>query len=124
MPQKTTRVDKERFSSRAVIGIDASRAGGQQRTGTETYSTEIINALVLIAPDEHFRFYFNSAEPPEIGSPDGEAVCIPFPRLWTHLRLSAELLRRRPGVLFVPSHVVPLVHPRTVVTIHDLGYLQ
>ncbi|HMA33064.1 MAG TPA: glycosyltransferase family 1 protein, partial [Chloroflexia bacterium] len=27
-------------------------------------------------------------------------------------------------VLFVPAHVVPLVHPRrTVVTIHDLGYL-
>jgi glycosyltransferase involved in cell wall biosynthesis len=26
-------------------------------------------------------------------------------------------------VLFVPAHVIPLIHPRTVVTIHDLGYL-
>jgi glycosyltransferase involved in cell wall biosynthesis len=34
------------------------------------------------------------------------------------------MLRRPPGVLFVPSHVVPLWHPRTVVTIHDLGYLH
>jgi glycosyltransferase involved in cell wall biosynthesis len=50
---------------------------------------------------------------------------VPSPRLWTHLRLSFELLRQWPDVLFVPSHVVPLVHPAaTVVTIHDLGYLR
>jgi glycosyltransferase involved in cell wall biosynthesis len=34
------------------------------------------------------------------------------------------MVMRRPGTLFVPSHVVPLVHPRrTAVTVHDLGYL-
>ena len=28
-----------------------------------------------------------------------------------------------PDVLFVPSHVLPLFHPRrSVVTVHDLGY--
>ena len=54
----------------------------------------------------------------------GEPVCIPFPRLWTHVRLSVEMLRRRPGVLFVPAHVVPALHPPSVVTIHDLGYLH
>jgi glycosyltransferase involved in cell wall biosynthesis len=32
--------------------------------------------------------------------------------------------RRPPGVLFVPAHVVPFRHPRTVVTIHDVGYLH
>jgi glycosyltransferase involved in cell wall biosynthesis len=34
------------------------------------------------------------------------------------------MIRRPPGVLFVPAHVVPVWHPRTVVTIHDLGYLH
>jgi glycosyltransferase involved in cell wall biosynthesis len=49
---------------------------------------------------------------------------MPFPRLWTHLRLSWEIVRRSPDLLFVPAHVLPLVRPRrTVVTIHDLGYL-
>src|SRR5205823_7414968 len=34
-------------------------------------------------------------------------------------------VRHRPDVLFVPAHVVPLLHPRrTVVTVHDLGYLH
>jgi glycosyltransferase involved in cell wall biosynthesis len=31
---------------------------------------------------------------------------------------------RPPGVLFVPAHVIPLVHPRSVAVIHDLGYLR
>jgi glycosyltransferase involved in cell wall biosynthesis len=35
------------------------------------------------------------------------------------------MIRDRPDLLFVPSHVIPLAHPRrTVVTIHDLGYLR
>jgi len=34
-------------------------------------------------------------------------------------------MHRPPDVLFVPAHVLPLVHPpRSVVTIHDLGYLH
>jgi glycosyltransferase involved in cell wall biosynthesis len=54
---------------------------------------------------------------------------IAFPRLWTHVRLSAELALHPPDVLFVPAHVLPLGAPlrrrtRTVVTIHDLGYLH
>jgi len=53
-----------------------------------------------------------------------ELRSIPFPRLWTHLRLSAEMAVRPPAVLFVPAHVLPLIHPRrSVVTVHDLGYL-
>jgi glycosyltransferase involved in cell wall biosynthesis len=49
---------------------------------------------------------------------------MPFPRLWTHLRLSWEMTRRPPDLLFVPAHVLPIFHPRrSVVTIHDLGYL-
>ncbi len=49
---------------------------------------------------------------------------IPFPRLWTHLRLAWEMLHAPPDLLFVPAHVVPPIHPRrTLVTVHDLGYL-
>ena len=42
----------------------------------------------------------------------GESCCdIPFRRLWTHVRLSAEMAGRPPDVLFVPAHVLPLIHP-------------
>lgn len=107
-----------------AIAIDASRLAVAQLTGTETYTYELLWAMVEAEPPERFELYLNAAEPPERLPPLGEPVCIPFPRLWTHGRLAAELQRRRPRLLFVPAHVVPLVHPPSVVTIHDLGYLH
>lgn len=106
------------------IGVDASRATAQQRTGTENYSLQLIRALLSLGSQHPIRLYFN--QPPSTG-PLGSGVevrTIPFPRVWTHARLSWEMLLRPPDVLFVPSHVLPIIHPRrSVVTIHDLGFL-
>lgn len=104
-----------------VIGIDASRVSVDRLTGTETYTVQLLRAIAELDPVDPIELYLNSSSPPNIPLP-GDAICIPFPRLWTHFRLSAEMARRRPGLLFVPAHVIPLVHPRSVVTIHDLGY--
>jgi glycosyltransferase involved in cell wall biosynthesis len=108
-----------------LIGIDASRAAVAQRTGTEAYSLHLIRALLALDTTHRFRLYFNGPPPPGL-IPDVahcEQRVMPFPRLWTHLRLSAEMMRHPPDVLFVPSHVLPLCHPpRSVVTVHDLGY--
>ncbi|MGH2592133.1 MAG: glycosyltransferase family 4 protein [Anaerolineae bacterium] len=109
-----------------LIGIDASRAVTAQATGTEIYSQRLIRALIDLAPDHRFRLYFN--HPPAdnlFRSGNVENKTIPFRRLWTHIRLSLEVTRRPPDVLFVPSHVLPVLHPRrSVVTVHDLGYLH
>jgi glycosyltransferase involved in cell wall biosynthesis len=105
------------------IGVDASRTTARWRTGTENYSLHLIRELVRLASDHRFRLYFNQAPPPGLFAAGGEQRVIPFPRLWTHIRLSWEMLRHPPDVLFVPAHVLPLVHPRrSVATIHDLGY--
>ena len=108
-----------------LIGVDASRAAVAQRTGTEAYSLHLIRGLLEVGATHRFRLYLNGAPPPGL-IPDVahcEQRVMPFPRLWTHLRLSAEMLRHPPDVLFVPSHVLPLHHPpRSVVTVHDLGY--
>lgn len=111
------------MSRHDVIGIDASRVAVKHKTGTETYTFQLLWAIAKIAPPEQFELYLNAKEPPA-GLPSiGTPICMPFPRFWTHVRLSAEMVRRRPSLLFVPAHVAPLIHPRTVVTIHDLGYL-
>jgi glycosyltransferase involved in cell wall biosynthesis len=110
-----------------LIGIDASRAARAERTGTEAYSFHLIRALLSTAPQHRFRLYADRALPRELEAPLPSVVelrVMPFPRLWTHVRLSTEMLLRTPAALFVPAHVVPLIHPRTVVTIHDLGYLH
>jgi glycosyltransferase involved in cell wall biosynthesis len=106
-----------------VIGIDGSRLSVGERTGTETYTFQLLSAMSRLSPDDPIRIYLNAKEPPADLPAIGAPVCMPFPRLWTHLRLSWEMLRRPPATLFVPAHVVPVRHPRSVVTIHDLGYL-
>lgn len=111
-----------------LIGIDASRAAVTRRTGTETYSLHLIRSLLATAPEHRFRLYTNAAPPAGLFWHGPAPACaeirsMPFPRLWTHFRLSAEMLARPPDLLFVPAHVLPLVHPRrSVVTVHDLGY--
>jgi len=94
-----------------------------RRTGTENYARRLIEALLAAGGERQFRLYFRDA-PPAGAFAGAELRVIPFLRLWTHLRLSYELLARpRPDVLFVPAHVLPLAHPLpSVVTVHDLGY--
>lgn len=105
------------------IGIDASRVATGHRTGTEQYSVQLLEALGALDRRNDYRLYFNARTKPELDLPTNfRARMIPFPRLWTHARLALEMVTQLPDVLFVPAHVVPLVHPRTVVTIHDLGY--
>ncbi|HID62250.1 MAG TPA: glycosyltransferase family 1 protein [Anaerolineae bacterium] len=109
-----------------LIGVDASRAATRERTGTENYSLNLIRHLLALERGHRYRLYFN--QPPAVElfpmMADLDLRVMPFPRLWTHLRLSWEMARHPPDVLFVPAHVLPLVHPRSsVVTVHDLGYL-
>jgi glycosyltransferase involved in cell wall biosynthesis len=108
-----------------LIGLDASRATRAERTGTENYSLQLICGLVQLDRRNRYRLYFN--QPPAAGLfpdlPHVERRVMPFRRLWTHVRLSAEMAVAPPDVLFVPAHVLPVVRPRqTLVTVHDLGY--
>ena len=115
------------------IGIDASRAVRGERTGTEHYSARLLDALARNEDAAQHRFVCYVNAPPDSVPldlfgfnlpPNFTLRPLPFRRLWTHVRLSTEMVQHPPDVLFVPSHVVPLRHPtNTVVTIHDVGYL-
>ncbi len=110
-----------------LIGIDASRAITRQRTGTEAYAYFLLRHLLPLAVrrGHRVRLYFHRS-PPSGMFPDYdgiEHIVIPFPRLWTHLRLGWELRRRPPDVFFTPAHLIPYRYKRpSVATIHDIGY--
>jgi glycosyltransferase involved in cell wall biosynthesis len=111
-----------------LIGIDASRVMRARRTGTEAYSLHLIRTLIQLKGTHQFRLYTPVPFPPDLVGVDygveSEVRVIPFPRLWTHLRLAWELSRHQPDVLLVPAHVMPVMCPvPAVVTVHDLGYL-
>ncbi len=115
-----------------LIGVDASRSTAQRLTGTERYSREVIAELMRLGSPQHkFRLYTRSAENPiriGIEYKNTKVAQLAPPRLWTHLALGPHVLREPPDALFIPAHVLPIqfwrrrARPRTVVTIHDLGY--
>ena len=110
-----------------TIAVDASRTLPALRTGTEQYSVFLLRALMEMEAPHRWLLYAPGPPPDDLLPlpTRWEWRIVRLPRLWTHLRLSAAMARHRPDVLFVPAHVVPLIHPRaTVVTIHDLGYLH
>jgi len=116
------------------LGLDASRVDRERMTGTERYAREVLRALLTLAPQRDFRIYARRADVGATLAADGvdgaEVVPIVQPRLWTHVGLSAEIVRRPPDALFVPAHVLPIVfawprvraRTRTVVTVHDCGF--
>jgi len=115
------------------IGIDASRAFQKDRTGIEEYSYQVIKHLVDKLDGHQVVLYTRNVKrethndkkfPGDLEIPDGWKVkVINFPRFWTQMGLSWEMLARPVDVLFIPAHTVPIIHPRnTIVTIHGLEY--
>jgi glycosyltransferase involved in cell wall biosynthesis len=106
------------------IAIDASRAGATARTGTEWYSFELLRALIGLDDRPPLTLYHRATPHAALDGPRVHHRLIRQRRLWTHIGLSSAMRHDKPPALFVPSHVVPGVHPpASVVTVHDLGYL-
>lgn len=112
-----------------TYGIDANPAVRPERTGTEQYTLRLLEAMKHIPLTEGEQVVLYSADDllePLADLPEGwsaQTLKWMFKRAWTQVRLSWEMWRRPPSVLFVPAHAVPKVHPpKTVTTIHDVGF--
>src|ERR1700687_1848095 len=108
-----------------LIGVDASRVTRTNRTGTENYSLHVLRQL--LTQDQHNAYRLYLSRPLVDGllpcGPRTSTRLIQLPRLWTQVGLSTEMLVSPPDVLFVPSHVLPLVvPPRSVVVVYDVGH--
>lgn len=112
-----------------IIGIDASRANREIKTGVEWYSYYLIEELKKLTEQTEHQFFLYT-DKPLIGElanlpKNWQERILRWPPkyFWTKIRLSLEMLRKKPDVLFIPAHVMPIFFPqKTVITIHDLGY--
>ncbi|HAU39841.1 MAG: hypothetical protein UV80_C0002G0114 [Candidatus Peregrinibacteria bacterium GW2011_GWF2_43_17] len=105
-----------------LIAIDASRYGHEQSTGVEKYSYEIIRRIYKLAKKDghNVRLYVREFSD---DFPKTDQVLIKRKRLWTLVGLSWEIFKHKPDVLFVPSHVLPLIRPKkSVMMIHDIAF--
>jgi glycosyltransferase involved in cell wall biosynthesis len=108
-----------------LVGVDASRITRPRRTGTENYSLHVLRELLAQDAENAYRLYLSTNLPDGLLTPSGKTTTkvIRLPRLWTQVGLSREMLERPPDVLFVPSHVLPLVSPsKSVVVVYDVGH--
>lgn len=114
-----------------TIGIDASRANVANRTGTEWYIFNVLQQLKSIIPASGYQVVLYTKEPlradllPLPSHWSNRVLRWPPGLLWTQLRLSIAMLVwwRRPDVLFIPAHTIPIIHPHnTVYVAHDLGF--
>ncbi|MCK9185891.1 glycosyltransferase family 4 protein [Candidatus Gracilibacteria bacterium] len=106
------------------IGIDASRYGHEQSTGVEWYSFNIINSIIELAEKTDDEIFLYSKEKLNIANKNFiHNIVMKAKKLWTLFWLSLKMMKKKIDVLFVPSHVLPLIRPkRSVITIHDVAF--
>lgn len=121
------RLRSRELTRKKIIGIDASRAAKEYKTGTEWYAYHVIQELKKIVPAEYeVRLYSPAVLSGDLGQMPAhwQNVVLRWPGyLWTTVRLAWEMLVRPPDVLWLPCSGLPLVLPKkTVNTIHDVGF--
>jgi len=105
--------------ARKTVAVDVNPATRAVITGTELFTREVARRLPAAAPELRWRFY---ASRPRAGL-GVDAMVLPFPRLWSQVRLPLALASERPDLLFVPGHVIPFAWPGRVLTVvHDLAF--
>ncbi len=113
------------------IGIHALAAFKRERTGVEEYAYQLVRHLAMLEEARKHQFFLYCPK-----SPRGDARYetffnvshigireLPWPFMWTQMRLRRELSKNPPDIFFSPAHVLPLSHPKnSVVTIQGLEY--
>jgi glycosyltransferase involved in cell wall biosynthesis len=113
-----------------LIGINATAAFKEPRTGVEEYTYQLIKYLAMLKENQRHRFILYTGDKPRFpisnfqipGNFIIKKLKWPLP-MWTQIRLASEMLWHKPDVLFIPVHVLPRLCPEnSIVTVHGLEY--
>jgi glycosyltransferase involved in cell wall biosynthesis len=116
------------------IGIDASRYKINEPTGVEWYSFHLLNNLIPLMGRFHQHEVIIFANESFKKSSMEMAGMVEFPfnvrlriverkKHWTQIGLWQALREEKVDLLFVPSHIAPLLYGgRLVTTIHDVAF--
>ncbi len=115
-------------SQPVVFAIDASSANKEKKSGVEMYAFQLIQNMKKHTLEEHGRVVLYSPTKLEgvlSELPNGwesRVLHWSLPFAWMQGRVSWELFRRAPDVLFVPSQGLPRGKTKLLTTIHDVGF--
>jgi len=109
------------------IGLEASRANKENKTGTEWYAWHCLQQFKKLDQKNTFIIYYNKRLAEDLA--EGPANFLfkqikwPFNKMWTHIRLSWELLFKPVDKLFFSNAVPFITRGEVTATIHDLGFI-
>jgi glycosyltransferase involved in cell wall biosynthesis len=107
------------------IGLEAERANLPNPTGVERYAAELIKNLAKLDSRNEYVLYFRT--PPQewfYHLPKNFSIKVmPFPKFWTQLRLSWEMMMHPVDVLVITASALPIWHPKkSIATVHDVAW--
>lgn len=113
------------------IGIDASRANLDKKTGVEWYSYNLIQNLKDLDKENQYFLYSQDKLKGELSVlPDNFSSKIlkwNLKKGWTQLKLWFNSLRNKDDILFIPAGMIPIIPfrlSRLITTIHDVCFLD
>ncbi len=107
-----------------IIGIDASKAAAENRTGVENFTYQMILGLNKIKKENFYYLYTNKSLPHELHSRVNflEKKTY-FHRFFNKVFLPLLLLKYRPDVYFQPLYSIPMFTPKKcIAVVHDLAF--
>ncbi len=112
------------------IGIAVNDLTLDKKTGVERYVERLVAEMMMfpLVEGDSVLFYVSHLPSTSYNLPAGwtwRVLSFPFPKGWTHLRLSYELWRNPPDVFFNPSHEIPCFVSRktkVISTVHDVAF--
>ena len=110
------------------IGLEATRANKIHKTGTEWYAWHLLEQFKKLDQNNEFIIYYNHdlAEPLANGPANFsfKKLSWPFKKLWTHFRLSFELIFYQVDRFFASNTVPLFTRGQVILTVHDLGFYR
>ncbi len=104
-----------------IIGIDASQASREKKTGINYLANELILNLQKIDKKNHYLLFSDRPLPKKFNNANAKVIVIPFKKFWHKLRLPLALLKYRPNFFLEIGYMLPAFAPRSVCLIHDLA---
>ncbi len=107
------------------IGIEAERANLPNPTGVERYAAELIRNLAKLDHINEYILYFRTKPQDWFTKlpPNFKIRLIPFPKFWTQIRISWEMIFHPVDILVILASAMPIIHPKkSIFTAHDLAF--
>jgi len=108
-----------------IVGIDASQAAKENKTGIEYLSSQLILNLAKLDHKNSYLLFSNLRLASIYQSSNFETVFLPFRKFWHKFRLPLALLKYKPNIFLEIGYMLPNFAPKkTICFVHDFASIR